>query len=273
MRQHKSSGSLRDFTKPSSFVGDWVVAQKLQTNGSPPFSYTAWNNESGLLEVFPGDIFSFQAVVIEPVVEDNTPTIGAVDIYSIEVEIFDIPQQSCANIDFGGPISPLGTGLGTFAPGSFLPGVASTVGSPTTAAWTATTSSLAGVLSPGSETITYPSFSFGVCGQICNTVATNNVGLCLYVSQVDLLTGVWQERSIFSAVTASREDILDYSLDCFLEPNVFFGYTGRVWTVSLPYPIRIGRGQALTVSLVLDPNSGSAVFIMPFIRSLVVSVA
>jgi len=265
MRSATRGSHVRDFRlgQQSSGRGDWVVTNSIIVGvDAPAVPFQTWGN-FGIGPIIPGTLITFQAVVLPPVIPMG-PQVGSVEVSEIEVDIFDssIPPQVC--LEGGFTASAAGsvvtsTNLATTTIG----GVPVLLAAPAGALFSSTFSSLS----------TLPSVGGTICLCYQNPPVQNFVGLCLYVSQVGP-DGNWDVRDPLLPTTAVRDDTLDLTLDGYLPPTLAWGYTGRRWTVSLPYPIIIGAGQALhvTLSLANYPGAGEISFV-GFIRSRVSMVA
>jgi hypothetical protein len=107
------------------------------------------------------------------------------------------------------------------------------------------------------------------------TAGKYTVGLSLYVSNYSTPATQWEIRDALQAAGAQDQDVLHVVAHSFY--NVLVGAdTGPVslqLRVMLPFPIRIGSGQALHVTLSNDPTSAGNIFFTPFIRAKIAHVA
>jgi len=282
---------VRDFARGEIMdeeIGDWIISNSIiqSQTSSAPLSSPTWNNTFESQAIIPGFLTTYQAVVLPPVADTSSPQLGSVLITDIECNIFDVtPLQTACSSD-GGTISA--ASLGTIGVPSYNTSVTETttqvtpnavVGTPTIIPWTA---GIAGGVDSTTGTLTNDAFSESLNLPTLNTVSHScfggsfqqTVAISLYVSQFNSVTGYWDVRDILLESNALRPDILDYAIDVFKAPYLAYNYASRRWSVSLPYPIIIGKGQALHVSLSsISPAFPQPVYLQAYIRTLVKRVA
>jgi hypothetical protein len=283
---------VRDFARGETIddeIGDWIISNSIiqsETSNAPLPSPT-WNNGYLTQAIEPGFLMTYQAVVLPPVADGYpSPQLGSVLITDIECNIFDVTPFQTACTSESGSITPASPG--SVVVPSFTTTLTATstptlpdpvVATPTIIPWTGTIarqpSSVVGSLvsDSSSDVLNLPTLNtlnhacFG--GSFQQTVA-----ISLYVSQFNSSTGFWDVRDILLDSNALRSDILDYAIDVYRPPYLAYSYASRKWTVSLPYPIIIGKGQALHVSLsTVSPSFANPVYLQAYIRTLVKRVA
>jgi hypothetical protein len=283
---------VRDFARGETIddeIGDWIISNSIiqSETSNAPLSSPTWNNGYLTQAIERGFLMTYQAVVVPPVAGGlPSPQLGSVLITDIECNIFDVtPFQTACTSETGSitPASPGSVVVPSYATAltanSTPTGTDAVVGTPTALLWTAlitrSPDSIVGrwLNDSFSEVLNLPTLNtlnhacFG--GSFQQTVA-----ISLYVSQFNSSTGFWDVRDILLESNALRPDILDYAIDVYRPPYLAYPYASRKWTVSLPYPIIIGKGQALHVSLsTISPSFVNPVYVQAYIRTLVKRVA
>ncbi len=92
--------------------------------------------------------------------------------------------------------------------------------------------------------------------------------LALYVADQNQQTGAFHVRDPFNVVGDAQLEYLALETDVYVGPTGAFGYTGRRFSVSLPYPIIIGPNQALILTL-SGTSALATMNLVPYVRSLV----
>jgi len=253
---------VRDFTQIEQ-VADyaWNIPSNfcLQSFTAPTLTVTTGPTWSQPISVPLQNTITFPALALPPTTASDTLSLQKRVIDAIEVEIFliDFVHQSFPCFQNTGTISIVPRAIGT-----------------STENGTLTTVLGVGVYS-GTDTFTFPIFDFhssdlseGI--HFCYTptsapVLTAAIGLQLYVAQWNNAAQFWDVRRPFDPLSVMRDDLLDYAYDVYVKPTYFeASYTGRGWSLDLPYPIVLGSGQALCVSLANGANFDQS--IVPYIR-------
>lgn len=126
--------------------------------------------------------------------------------------------------------------------------VANLAGTPTSLAWT-------GTLSNGVN------------------IAPRNFSLVMYVSQFNQATNTWSTLNILEPI-GTYDYLLQWLVDIYTPPSgIADNPFSRVWRLKLPHSVRLGVGQALSVTCMAASSNISNMVITPYLRSRVVQVA
>jgi hypothetical protein len=100
------------------------------------------------------------------------------------------------------------------------------------------------------------------------------VGIGLYVSNYTKATTQWDLRDPVDAGDAGDQDFLHLVAHAFQAqlPAAETGPVSVQLRVMLPFPIRIGSGQALHVTLSNGTNSAGTLSFVPFIRAKIAHI-
>jgi hypothetical protein len=81
------------------------------------------------------------------------------------------------------------------------------------------------------------------------TASYRYVSFCLYVAQLNRGTNTWQVRDISNSVIDQGYDYLDHQEYVYFPPVFYGDFNQKKFSLSLPYPIQLGPGEALCASL------------------------
>jgi hypothetical protein len=276
---------VRDFELPCPEVGDWVVSNSMIVGqDTPPILFNAWG-ALGFGPLPPGTLITYQLVLLPPFV-NGAPQITSAVIDSIQCDIMEVPVGAPLVMEGGllttvvSPtgVLPLSLGANVTIPAAVSSGSLS-LGTPTNVALWGANFSDNTVIAPfpvalgGTLNVTNLSTQGAFCGSGISPAGPIIVGINLYGSRYNSSTNSWMVYDPLDPLTACRDDQLDIRADSYLQPNAGWGHTGRRWSVSLPYPIRIVCGQALHVTFSVAASSDpGGVPIVAFIRSRVCDV-
>jgi len=286
---------VRDLTQSTEMQGDWVIGGLAQVGAGIPSVISSWGSNQALLS----NKITYLIVPISPG-EDLIP--ARVRIDELQCSVFDATGYA-GGAGFGlsgsaGPITFTPTADAVTDPASAgitgqlvaSNGVAAALtGSPTTAAWTGTVvqvgtlcdyilQDIGGSVVNGLHLppVTLPPYNTppfpitlgggGGGGGVFDNVVVSGVYIAKYV--VAFTGDFWLARDPLLFTDAARDDWLSLRADVY-SPMLFpsTGNGGREWAHSLPYPIIIGSGQCLAVTV--STRNLSTMSVVPFIRARV----
>lgn len=277
VRQSYRDSTYRDTTR-------WVLPSSgwYSTRGTV-VSSTPWGVGGARLLNLPGVLWTWLVVALPPPSPPGLPAFGGVTVTELDCQVFD-----------GTTLTPAGS-TGSIAGSVLTPsaqptaGVSNVTGSLTTIIPAATVQTcilgiVTGVttlppvtLTGVQATIPWPAWPTYTGSAVVTTtqapVAPTIAGitLCAYKQAWDGVFHRFQAQQPYDTdLFPVMADLLVLQRDVYQQPSEISSYSGREWRLRLPNPVRLCVGEALLVTIGLDPLCNAApVTVVPFIRAAI----